>query len=240
MGALSGIPYFEVEFDKEGEASDAGQIKALMAALKPDDPTDLIVISHGWNNDMAQARDLYRDFFASFRKRLDAGLPGIEDRKFAILAVLWPSKKFAEEELIPSGAAGVGSAIPDQAILDRLQALKGFFNRKSADANLEKAKALVPKLENSPAAQKEFADLIRAVADPAEAAKGKEGAEDASQDFFKLDGHDVMQRLAKPIPLSAPGSGAGGAAGMAGPAGGPGAGGPGSGHGGAAGIGSFF
>ena len=36
---------------------------------------------------------------------------GIDARKFAVLGVLWPSKKFAEEELIPSGAAAAGSPV---------------------------------------------------------------------------------------------------------------------------------
>jgi hypothetical protein len=249
MGMLSGFPYFEIEFDKEGAPADPAQIKALKAALKPGEPTDLVVISHGWNNHMGEARELYAKFFASFRKRLDAGVPGIQGRKFAVMAVLWPSKKFADHELIPSGAAGLGGGVSDKAILEQLQELKGFFGGKSADADLEKAKALVPKLENSPAARKEFAELIRsAVSSDSEAAKGKEGAEDASLDFFKLDGAEVMNRLAKPVPLTLPGPGQhmvgaagvgmGGAAG--GPAGGPGTGGPGSGHGGAAGIGSFF
>ena len=243
MGMLSGFPYFEIEFDKEGAPADPKQAEALKAALKPGDPTDLIVISHGWNNHMGEARELYAAFFASFRKRLDAGLPGTQGRKFAVMAVLWPSKKFADQELIPSGAAGLGGGVPDKAILEQLRELKGFFGGESADADLEKAKALVPKLENSPAARKEFAELIRsAVSSDSEAAKGKEGAEDASLDFFKLDGAEVMNRLAKPVPLTLPGPGQRpmGAAGVSGPAGGPGNGGPGAGHGGAAGIGSFF
>lgn len=243
MGALSGFPYFEIEFDKDGAASDPAQSKALKAALQPGDTTDLIVISHGWNNDMAEARRLYEKFFASFRKRVDAGMPGIAGRKFAVAAVLWPSKKFADQELIPSGAAGLGAGVPDKAILEQLNALQGFFGGKNADASLQKAKALVPKLENSPAARKEFAELIRSAVDSgeADAATGKEGAEDASRDFFKLDGGEVMNRLGKPVPLSTTGH-THGAAGVShgGAAAGPGMGGPGMGHGGAAGIGSFF
>lgn len=242
MGMQSGFPCFEVEFDKEGAVSDPNQVKALKAALLPGDPTDLIVFSHGWNNDMAEARQLYTKFLASFRKRVDSGLPGIAGRKFAVMAVLWPSKKFADQDLIPSGAAGVGSAIPDHAILDQLQALKGFFGGQGADAALDKAKALVPKLESSPAASKEFAELIRsAVTHGASSAKGD--TEDASVEFYKLDGEEMMNRLAKPVPLMLGGAQSHGAAGLgggSGPAGGPGMGGPGMGHGGAAGIGSFF
>jgi hypothetical protein len=249
MGALSGFPYFEIEFDKEGAASDPAQSKALKAALQQGGATDLIVVSHGWNNDMAQARELYEMFFASLRKRVDAGMPGIAGRKFAVAAVLWPSKKFADQDLIPSGAAGLGGGVPDKAILEQLNALQGFFGGKDADAGLKLAKALVPKLENSPAARKEFAELIRSLVDSgaAGAAAGREGVEDASRDFFKLDGGEVMNRLGKPVPLTVtgPAQGAAGAS-RGGAAAGPGMRGPGMGHGaaagslGAAGIGSFF
>ena len=237
MATMAGIPYFEVEFDKEGEISDQAQVKALKTALKPGDPTDLIVLSHGWNNDMAEARELYGKFLTSFKTRLDAGFPGVKDRKFAVMAVLWPSKKFAEKELIPSGAAGA-SGIPDKAILEELDSLKGFFGATksaavAANVALDKAKTLVPKLENSPAARREFADIIRSLV-PKENAKGTEGAEDASADFFKLDGEEVMKRLEKPAPIAIP-SRQGGGAGV-GPAAGPGS----SGSGGAAGLGSFF
>lgn len=240
--SLAGFPYFEVEFNKEGEVHDPAQVKAVKAALKPGEPTDLLVISHGWNNDMAEARDLYKDFLTSFRKHLDGGFPGMQTRKFAVMAVLWPSKKFAEKEYIPSGAAGT-SALPDKAVIEELEGLKGVFGKTkakaaAADAALDKAKALVPKLENSPAARKEFADLLRGLVSkdalPNDAA-------DAAPDFFKLDGEDLMKRLEKPAPVSAPSlAGAGKAAGVGGAAAGPGGGGLSHGTGGAAGIGSFF
>lgn len=243
MGAISGFPYFEVEFNKEGEVHDPGQVKALRNALKPGDPTDLLVLSHGWNNDMAEARTLYGLILGSLRKRLDAGFPGVEGRKFAVMAVLWPSKKFAEKEFIPSGAAGT-SAIPDKHILTELDSLKGVFGNDaasaaSADASIDKAKALVPKLENSPAARKEFADIIRSLVPDASGAL-QDGA-DAAPEFFKLDGEEVMKRLEKPAPISIPSqTGKGSAAGVGGAAAGPGSGGPGAGQGGAAFLGGVF
>jgi hypothetical protein len=242
MAAVSGFPYFEVEFTKEGEVHDPDQVRALRNALKPGDPTDLLVISHGWNNDMAEARDLYIRFLGSFRKRLDAGFPGVQGRKFAVMGVLWPSKKFAEKEFIPSGAAGT-SAIPDRLVLEELESLKGVFGDSAAagakaDADIEKAKGLVPKLENSPAARKEFADLLRGLV-PRDSGAPQDGA-DAAPDFFKLDGEEVMKRLEKPAPISIPSAGQGPAAGLGGAAAGPGMGGPGAGQGGAAFLGPVF
>ena len=102
MNDIAGIPYVEAEFDKNGNIKN--QVSLAPGA------TDLIVISHGWNNDSAAARNLYQLFFQSFvavAQPNDA--PG---RKFAILGVIWPSKKF--DELIavsgkPGGAQGSAS-----------------------------------------------------------------------------------------------------------------------------------
>ena len=127
MGQLQGFPYFEVQFSKEGVASDRAEVNTLLSHVTNGKPADLIVISHGWNNDMAEARKLYERFLLEVRARLNAGTNyGVAGRKFSILAVLWPSKKFTEQELIAGGAAGTGG-IHDDAIKKQLENLKGFF-----------------------------------------------------------------------------------------------------------------
>ena len=45
---------FDVEFTKDGNVFKQSQADALVAGLKG--VTDLLVLSHGWNNDMADAR----------------------------------------------------------------------------------------------------------------------------------------------------------------------------------------
>ena len=168
---------------------------------------------------MADARNLYKNLFDRVNEVLGKGsVSNLGPRKFAVLGILWPSKKFAEEELIPSGAAGISSAVTVESIQKQLDNLKGVFDRPDADANIEKARKLVPKLENSPSAQRQFADLIRSLPE-----KGKGSTEDASDSFFTLDGAEVMKRLGKPA--FAPPSHAKPAAGASG---------------GAAGLGSFF
>ena len=72
MPDLHGFPYFEVAFDKRGQVVNDGQVAALVAALPPDEVTDLFVMSHGWNNDIADARTLYDRFFDNMRQVLNA------------------------------------------------------------------------------------------------------------------------------------------------------------------------
>jgi len=213
------FPYFEVQFNKEGSAADESEGSQAVSAISQGKFTDLFVVSHGWNNDMADARNLYKNLFDRVSEVLGKGsVPNLGPRRFAVLGILWPSKKFAEEDLIPSGAAGISSAVTVESIQKQLDNLKGVFDRPDADANIEKARKLVPQLENSPNAQREFADLIRSLVQ-----KGKVNGEDASDRFFTLDGAEVMKRLGKPA--FAPPS-------HAKPAGGA--------SGGAAGLGNFF
>lgn len=226
------FPYFEVQFNKQGTAADDNEINNALSLIAKGEFSDLFVVSHGWNNDMADARNLYKNLFNSVKQVLDAGnVPKLGERKFAVLGILWPSKKFAEDELIPSGAAGINSAVTVTFIQNQLDNLKGVFDKPDADATLEKAKLLVPKLESGSNAQREFADLIRSLPQ-----RGAEHVDDATDRFFNLDGADVMKRLSKPAfapPSSAKSVSA--AASMGSPAGAlHGA------TGGAAGLGSFF
>ena len=78
-----------------------------------------------------------------------------------MLAILWPSKKFEDSELIPSGAAGVGSVVKADDLRAQIDRLKGGFDAADGDAKLDEMEALVPKLEDSDAACRQFVELAR-------------------------------------------------------------------------------
>jgi hypothetical protein len=209
MATDPGFPCFEVQFDKAGAIFSPNDAAGQAAEfVTRNGLTDLFVFSHGWNNDMADARALYTKFFRQVRAEFDAGrVPGLTGRVFGILAVLWPSKKFAEADLIPSGAAGVASVVGDAAVAQHLEELKGVFDAPGADAALDAAKALVPKLETSPAAQEQFVTLIRSALPPSAG-----DTEDGSDRFFVLPGKEVLKRLERPVLPSGPRPGSGGGA----------------------------
>lgn len=219
MGEVAGFPYFEVEFDKRGRVFDGGQVAALERFVVRDEPTDVLVLSHGWNNDEAQARSLYERLLGHLRDHLDAGrVPGLAGRTWGVLAVLWPSKKFADEDLIPSGAAaapGVGEGDLDRA----LRELQGVFEGDDADARLERARQLVGSLEADPAARRAFVDELRPLFpdDP-------DGETDAElpPEAFDLPGDEVLERLGTPPALPEPEIDDGGGAAVFDPGLGPG------------------
>ena len=229
MAELAGFPYFEVQFTKQGEPFDHRETAAALDAVRGGTIDELFVISHGWNNDVAEARSLYRAFFSQVRRALDAGgAPGLAGRRIAALSVLWPAKRFADEDLIPGGGASLGGGL-DRAVQRQLDDLKGTFDQPD-EAVLEQAKQLVPDLKRSPQAQREFVNLIRSVLP-----RPHDSTDDASDLFFNLPGDEVLRLLEPPIlPVGGPGGGGGGALGIGlmeegtAPAGG------------AAGIGDFF
>jgi hypothetical protein len=226
MTEIAGFPYFEVQFTKQGIVHEEAEVNALIDNVGG--ATDLVVLAHGWNNDMPQARRLYETLLGSMRNRIDAGgVIGLAGRSFAVLGVLWPSKKFADEDFIAGGAASLDVSAAEEDLQRQLDDLKGVFDDPDADAHLESAKALVGQLETSEQARDEFADLIKS-----SLSADKADDEDASDTFFELPGREVMARLATPqVPAdetSSPGSG--GAATMGGA----------TTAGGAAGIGDFL
>jgi hypothetical protein len=227
MAKLAGFDYFPVQFTKEATPHDPAEAQALKARLAQGGVTDLLVFSHGWNNDMEEARQLYSAFLTNLKALLDAGaVPAAAGRTFAVVGVLWPSKKFTDAELIPSGAAGA-SMFEIAALREKIESLRGAFDAPNADQLLDELKALVPKLEDSGSARDAFVEKIRALV-PAGAAD----REDASSEFFSRPAGEVFDAMAKPVSFTKPTPDAdtGGAAGI----------GIGADVGGAAGLGEFF
>jgi hypothetical protein len=200
MSEKSGFSYFEVQFSKTGDVHDREEVTALKKHLDSSDATDLLVLAHGWNNDMQEARGLYEGMLGELRKAIRARRITGAPERITVLAVLWPSKKFADVELTASGAAGLASAVTDDVLFRQIDRLEELLDDPVQAQPLETLKALVPRLEDSPKAQREFADLLRAVL----AGEAKEGdEEDASDTFFSLPGSDLMDRLAKPVEFGA-------------------------------------
>ncbi|HVT15285.1 MAG TPA: hypothetical protein VHQ90_03755 [Thermoanaerobaculia bacterium] len=230
------IPAFEVEFDKDGNAVDPQQVEAAIAGIAAAGAGDLLVLCHGWNSDIADARQLYSQLLARVEAR-QADAPG---RVLAAFEIFWPSKRFTDRQLIPGGAAAMADGTLDAAALkERLDDLKREPRRLGQEAEdparaqaLERLKADVDLLEDDPAAQRRFVEGLRSLL-PADDRQ----FDDASEEFFSRDPVDLLRSLAEEVepPLGPDPGAAGGAAVVGG--GGPGAGGL---DGGAAGLGDFF
>ena len=145
------LPYAEVEFDQKGALVDDGQVSAAASLITDKNATDVIVLSHGWNNSPGQARDLYErlvDSVAAVRGSVD----GADDRRIVVLGVIWPSIQWAPDE-----NSGAGAGIDDLGV-----GLQAEIAERIDDPEIaRKLAALVPELDASPDAQDDFVTLLR-------------------------------------------------------------------------------
>jgi hypothetical protein len=190
----------EVPFDKNAAITALGPIDgtgaaAAVAALAPK-VDDLIVISHGWNNDVDDARTLYAAIFASIANAWSAaGLTPADQAKTGILALYWPSKKFDEADLIPGAAAAVQDPVPVDyaaAITAQIDNLKDAFGQfdPAQQALLDRARAQVPLLDTE-SAQNAYVAALAALF-PATTAEADPGLDSSKSGFLERSGADIL------------------------------------------------
>ncbi len=205
MNNIAGIPYVAARFDKDGAALNKQEVTL------PAGTTDVIVVSHGWNNTEEQADRLYIDLFTHFAA---VASDQLQKKKIAIVGVIWPSKRFTDvveaavaEQARGGGAAfGTSSAAADDTIRAKLDIIATMFDKKAAK-KIAAAKKQIAKLESDLDARRKFVDELRSLLDQSAAHE-----EDNSALFFKLDGSVMLEKLKMPTPLVSSGGGGGGGA----------------------------
>ena len=104
-----------------GAVFQQSDVDALMGGIAGGNAaSDLIIMCHGWNNNMDDATSLYSGLAALIKTQVDAN-PSLATRKYAICGVLWPSKKFEDKDLIPSGAASLNEAVTIDQLKQRVR-----------------------------------------------------------------------------------------------------------------------
>jgi hypothetical protein len=187
-------PWFQIQFTKDGTPFLPAETDALLAgvAAGPSATTDLFVMCHGWNNNMADAVSLYTDLAVAFKTQIDAN-PTLLARRFAICGILWPSKKFDEKDLIPSGAASITDGISEDDLHARIADLKSLVSgSEAAAAGFDELAALMTDIEDDESKQARALDLLRSLLP-----QQHKSDEDASNLFFSLKSGNLMQRFAR-------------------------------------------
>src|ERR1044071_4255534 len=196
MAKLNGYDYFEVQFTKYGALFARAPLDQLLAAVN--NYSALFVLAHGWNNDEADARNLY----TNLTRQLAAAMPRfpLPGRTFAVLGLFWPAKKFADAELIPGGGA---SASPDAVLASKVNRLKEAIAAKpagsgadaaseAAAAKLDAALPHIPNLDTSAEARAAFVAAVRAAFAGSAPSDPKD---DASDRLFTASPDDLLKRL---------------------------------------------
>ena len=113
MTNINGLAYYEVDFNADGTpntATGSGD-GGLPAAVAKGGITDLFVLSHGWNNGVDSARDLYQAMFTLLADQL-----GTQLSSSAAVGVIWPSLLFPDDDpdnapAVPSTGAQLAAAL---------------------------------------------------------------------------------------------------------------------------------
>src|SRR5262245_4754319 len=205
MNDIAGLFYATAHFGQDGATLDKQEVTLSEGT------TDAIVASHGWNNTEEQAERLYTDLFTSFAA---VASDQLQNKKLAIVGVIWPSKKFtdvvdagvAEQTRVGDDGFGTTSTAADDTIRAKLDVIAAMFDKKAAK-KITAAKNQIGKLESDLAARRKFADELRSLLDESAAHE-----EDNSALFFKLDGSVLLEKLKMPTPLVSTGQAGGGGA----------------------------
>jgi hypothetical protein len=169
---LGASPFEWLEYDKDAQLKDSSAAVRLQALLGPA-ITDLVVMSHGWNNDLPDAERMYSILWQNAADELTKR--GRDPASFVVVGILWPAKAWdaiydGAEELVTENQAGGTMAVADG------------FERTDLDVPPERLEAMISQV-------RAFADdpKFDAVADAARAAAVNDGSrdEDAAYEFFK-------------------------------------------------------
>jgi len=194
MNHLSNLPFFEIEFTKLAEIYDPAAVDLLLDGIRDQNLTDLIVISHGWNNDMAEAKYLYDHIFEFVSEELKSA--NVHGKKFGILGIYWPSKKFAEEELIAGGqAAGLEVSPEVDYVQEQITELHGFFDDKQSDAHLMEIAQQIERSEYGDTDKNEVYEAIAALFRPILQRQETQQDEDAAVTLNTSNIQEVMISL---------------------------------------------
>jgi pimeloyl-ACP methyl ester carboxylesterase len=214
----------KIHYDPSGNAT-AAEEATFLADLAAHPPKHLFVISHGWNNDEAEADDLYRRFFIA-ADNVWARFPGFTSSDCFALGIIWPSKKFDENAFAAAagpnavpGAAAIAPSAVDAAITTQLTALKEIANDAAAQAFLDHAIAQIPLLSVSQSAQDDFVAAL-ASAFPQGPQEPDPGLDTGLAALNTTPGHTVLNQIVATL-QTAPAAGrqTGGAAALGGAAG---------------------
>src|SRR5690348_2084681 len=148
-GTSGGFPFWELHFDAAGARVAGDEGNALRAKAASGEISDLMVFSHGWNNNHAKARDMYDRFFTQLAEVAGAR-PGLH-----VAGVFWPSMMWPGDEP-PDPDAGGAASLGDDAEAEAVAALRGFYTEPEQAEALETALALLEARPEDPSALRHF------------------------------------------------------------------------------------
>ncbi|MFF8999482.1 serine-threonine protein kinase [Streptomyces achromogenes] len=202
--AMSVSPYWELTFDADGDV-DGPERDRLLAQVTERGVRDLVVFSHGWNNDRSGATALYRRFLAP--------VPGLAPKaRIGYVGVIWPSMRFSDEPIpdFPRSVAAEEVQAAPRPALDkdtRRALLETFPGRATVLDRLARLLDERPAGAEGPA---EFGRLVRLLLEPGGRQSAADTDEEGEPAVFTGDPVTACEQFAEALAALGPGAGTAG------------------------------
>ncbi|WP_030981579.1 hypothetical protein [Streptomyces sp. NRRL WC-3744] len=186
-------PYWELTFDADGDA-DGAERDRLLTQVTEHGVRDLIVFSHGWNNDRSGATALYRRFFAPVPKLAPKA-------RLGYVGVIWPSMRFSDEPIpdFPRSVAAVEAGAAPRPALDkdtRRALLEAFPGRTTV---LDQLARMLDDRPGGTEGLTEFGRLVRLLLDDDRQGVVADTDEDGEPAVFGDDPVTACERFAEAL-----------------------------------------
>jgi hypothetical protein len=108
-GPAGDVPWYMVSFDRNGRCTAPRTAQELVERAASGRYSDVVLFSHGWNNDWAQATGRYQSFVDGYLEILSNHPPAGGPRHPLLVGIFWPSiALLSESEQAPELAAKAG------------------------------------------------------------------------------------------------------------------------------------
>ncbi|HYP15486.1 MAG TPA: hypothetical protein VEQ63_16270 [Bryobacteraceae bacterium] len=192
MPQIQGFEFFPLKFDRDGRLERPEQLGALTQHAS--NATDVVFLAHGFRNNEEDATVWYQEFLRNFRSHIarQEFQGKLDNRKWAVAAVYWPSKAVPEgpsrEEGEAKSLAGDHEA-QREYIRAQLRELRADV-RDEAKSCVDEAIALLDQIDDDTDKQNEFVDKLLA------AVESQSIDENEGLDFVRsMEGSKVLERL---------------------------------------------
>lgn len=213
MATLADLPFLALTTNKAGTLADPGSLTL------PPGITDLVVISHGWRNNEADALKLYGTLLGNVQRAAGADFTK-DGRSWAVAGLFWPAYRFQPDlSLRPEPDGDVGDAAGGALGLDGNDLPRADLKAYAAeiaellDCDKDTFVAAADKGANGGMFADAFLDLLRSSLTPDEHLKAEH------QQLWKAPGSEFINELKLaattqtqfdlPVPAEGDGSAAG-------------------------------
>jgi hypothetical protein len=190
------FPYWALSFDAMGRLI-SPRHDVLLSEVASGTLTDMFVFAHGWNNDTREARTLTERFFREIELVLASRKVQPLVGNIGVVGVLWPSKRWADEDPAPRG--GAASVRPTNSDSELVQDLKVVFPAPEQQQALDEMAHLLQEHPPNMSSLSRFQELMAIVATQPDAGDAPEDNGEA-QGLLELPAERVFERFADAAP----------------------------------------